>query len=69
MQILQEEYPLNNWADALKSLPIKSNCILANIKDMPSIRTAATRISQKEGFKYSFKSENNKQQFKVWRIK
>lgn len=69
MQVLEEEYPSNNWADALKSLPIKSNCILADAKNMPSVRTAATRISEKEGFKYSFRLENNKKQFKVWRIK
>lgn len=66
MEIIKRRVVRPNWTEQLRSLKLEAECLRAPIEHHGSIRTMATRLTQREGLYFTFSTEGN--EVLVWRI-
>lgn len=66
MEIIKKKLARRNWTAALRGLKMEEECLTAPIEHASTIRTMATRLSQKEGLYFTF--EANGDRVNVWKI-
>jgi len=67
MEIIKKKLQLKGWTQALRGLVPEEDCLVADIEHKKTLRTMATRITQKEGLRFTFRTKGDK--VNVWKLK